>query len=524
MSQLPEIFNQQIGDVANPIEIREAFNSIRALVNSGIEQDNIKDGAVTDAKIGNRSIDDTVNNSTGTAAPITTILSQVGKQFKNITGKPDWFTPPTYTIDQIEQIADAANTKANAAVTTANDADDSANNATNIAASAVTVANTADENASTALVKATQVEEDYLNIKPEIEQAVTDAQSAAAAVEGKADVAYVNQVAADFTLGVVADGSITDAKLSNAAGQIKEAVTIIQSDLADTQEVLLLHKDNEILHISYATASGTDDYIATIVGITTLTEGLSLKIKFTNANTEAATLNINALGAKAIQKSNGGALSSGNIKAGQIAHLVYTGSVFQLLGEGGEYGTAGAAQVLAPYTVGTEEGIVTGTIPSKSAATITPGTVNQIISAGQFLEGAQIIEGSANLLPENIKNGVKIYEVTGSLPSGIKYASGVASTVYSGGTFGLSVSGLTFQPKRIIITVNGSGTGEGSFLRKTFDVDAADALNSRVLVWQPSTNTMTLAGYNSGGFGITPEGFVLSDLYQGTAYWYAYEK
>ncbi|WP_304441912.1 hypothetical protein, partial [Sporanaerobacter sp. PP17-6a] len=92
------------------------------------------------------------------------------------------------------------------------------------------------------------------------------------------------------------------------------------------------HVANKTQHIPYATASGTNAYTVSISGISSLTEGLSIKIKFTNANTGASTLNINGVGAKTIVKSNGNALSNGNIKAGQICHLVYTGSNFQLLG------------------------------------------------------------------------------------------------------------------------------------------------------------------------------------------------
>lgn len=170
---------------------------------------------------------------------------------------------------------------------------------------------------------------------------------------------------------------------------------------------------NEI-EIKYATASGTNTYTVTISGITAYTEGLSVKIKFTNANTGASTLNINSLGAKSIVKSNGNALSSGNIKAGQICHLVYTGSVFQLLGEGGEYGTAQPNHVLEGYTIGTETGLVNGTIPSKGAATITPSTADQTIDSGQYLSGVQTIAGDANLISSNIKSGVSIFGVAGN--------------------------------------------------------------------------------------------------------------
>ncbi|UZQ86042.1 hypothetical protein ODU73_000437 [Thermoclostridium stercorarium] len=99
--------------------------------------------------------------------------------------------------------------------------------------------------------------------------------------------------------------------------------------------------DTKEKHIAYAVASGTNTYTVSIPGISQLVEGMSIKVKFANGNTGASTMNINGLGAKSIVKGNGGALTSGYIKAGQILHLVYTGSNFQLLGEGGvRYSTA----------------------------------------------------------------------------------------------------------------------------------------------------------------------------------------
>ena len=182
----------------------------------------------------------------------------------------------------------------------------------------------------------------------------------------------------------MSNGKITKQELS---AELNQSL----SDVETLSENLSSHNADTLKHFAYATASGTNTYTVSIPGIDSLVEGMSVKVKFTNANTGASTLNINGLGAKAIQKSNGNALSSGNIKAGQIVHLVYTGLVFQLLGEGGEYGTATAADVLAGKTIGTENGLVTGTIPSKAAATITPGKTSQVIAAGQYLSGAQTI-------------------------------------------------------------------------------------------------------------------------------------
>jgi len=62
---------------------------------------------------------------------------------------------------------------------------------------------------------------------------------------------------------------------------------------------------------------------------------------------------------------------------------------------------------------------ITGNIQSKAAATYTPGTSDQTISAGQYLSGAQTISGDANLVAANILSGKTIFGVAGvlALPS-----------------------------------------------------------------------------------------------------------
>lgn len=76
---------------------------------------------------------------------------------------------------------------------------------------------------------------------------------------------------------------------------------------------------------------------------------------------------------------------------------------------------ATAAQILSGKTAYVKGVKVTGTIASKAAATYTPKTKNQTIAAGQYLGGAQTIAGSANLKAENIKSGVNIFGIIGSL-------------------------------------------------------------------------------------------------------------
>lgn len=74
-----------------------------------------------------------------------------------------------------------------------------------------------------------------------------------------------------------------------------------------------------------------------------------------------------------------------------------------------------AAQMLSGVTAYSNGVKYTGNIASKEAATYTPTTSDQTIAAGQYLSGAQTIEGDVNLVPGNIRSGVAIFGVTGSL-------------------------------------------------------------------------------------------------------------
>lgn len=68
-------------------------------------------------------------------------------------------------------------------------------------------------------------------------------------------------------------------------------------------------------------------------------------------------------------------------------------------------------------TAGNSSVSLTASVTTKAAATITPGTSNQEIAAGTYLTGKQTILGDANLLASNIKSGVTIFSVQGSLTS-----------------------------------------------------------------------------------------------------------
>lgn len=91
--------------------------------------------------------------------------------------------------------------------------------------------------------------------------------------------------------------------------------------------------------------------------------------------------------------------------------------------------TATASDLLDGETAYVNGIKITGNIPSKSGQTYTPGTSNQTITAGQYLSGNQVVSGDADLVAENIKSGVSIFGVSGTLASGHKVLIGKLTDV-----------------------------------------------------------------------------------------------
>lgn len=65
----------------------------------------------------------------------------------------------------------------------------------------------------------------------------------------------------------------------------------------------------------------------------------------------------------------------------------------------------------------TVSGSDTEQLTTQSATTYTPTTSDQTIASGTYLTGTQTIEGDSNLVASNIKSGVSIFGVSGSLTS-----------------------------------------------------------------------------------------------------------
>ena len=78
--------------------------------------------------------------------------------------------------------------------------------------------------------------------------------------------------------------------------------------------------------------------------------------------------------------------------------------------------TAKSTQTAGYVAAGTKS--ATKQLTAQAAQTITPGTADKTIASGKYLTGTQTIKGDANLVAENIKSGVSIFGVAGTMTTG----------------------------------------------------------------------------------------------------------
>ena len=99
--------------------------------------------------------------------------------------------------------------------------------------------------------------------------------------------------------------------------------------------------------------------------------------------------------------------------------------------------------------------VLTGTMPTQGAQTITPGIAAKTIAAGRYLTGAQTIQGDSDLVPGNIKSGVSIFGVNGILEAlssaTVKLTADASAT--SGNTLTSSALGNLIETNAVFLMV-----------------------------------------------------------------------
>lgn len=194
-----------------------------------------------------------------------------------------------------------------------------------------------------------------------------------------------------------------------------------------TNVELVAHLTDYVRQPGYAVSTGTIwQYDVTLnPAPTTYTDGMCIAIKMHADNgPHGCFINVNGLGNKRIVNHAGPINAAGKLKAGVIYSFRYdaTSGNFILQGEGGEYGTAQPEHVLQGYTIGTEQGVVVGTMPNRAGDTAAlalsrSGTTIKLRASNGYRDGVDdnVTHTDANDLPQNIRKGVTIRGNVGTL-------------------------------------------------------------------------------------------------------------
>ena len=128
--------------------------------------------------------------------------------------------------------------------------------------------------------------------------------------------------------------------------------------------------------------------------------------------------------------------------------------------------TAKVTQQSSGYVPATVE-TATLQLTVQGAQTITPSTADKTIAARRYLTGVQTIKGDANLVPENIKKGVSIFGVEGTVEAG----SGGGTAAIDTCTVRISYTGMneSFPVILTFIDSNGRITSDQVDIRKSYD-------------------------------------------------------
>lgn len=440
--------------------------------------------SASDTVIGNRTIADTTAPAdTGT---LTGLLSGLANMIKQITGGATWRTAPGMTIVAIKALFDAATNAATFSTIMKRDAAGRAKVAAPSADDDIAIKSTVDAvqaNLTThrddTTVHLTTAERTVWNNKVDKvtgKQLSTEDYTTAEKTKlgGITAGAEVNQntfgiVAVPGQINVIADaksdilnlvpgtgitittnpdtdtvtvtatgaatpGAHATSHLTGGSDPIPVATTTTNGFMAATDKTILNN------NTGFGTTAGSSTaYTITLSPAPTLVTGMKFSFIAHVASGANPTLNANGLGAKPIRKPNG---LAAKLTLNGVYTVVYDGTAFILQGEGGEYGTATAADVLEGTTFGTESGVVPGTIVDLAnldvdgyISTAGPGYLgvvgNEDINGnvGYFRDSTTIIVNDASLIPANFLAGRTVLSIVGTATSD---ATAVAANLLSG--------------------------------------------------------------------------------------------
>lgn len=369
--------------------------------------DNAPPNSVNDAAIGSRTPDQSQAPASPGTGTLTQLISWLANRINAITGKTNWWDAPPTTLQAAKNHIDAA-------------APHSGHETPSGAQAKV------DTHAGSKQTHG--ISSGYYIAKT----SRSDQLPAWNDIEGKPSSFTPSAHKTTHAIGgsdALSPGDIGAETPAGAQAKAEAAAGAVQADLA-------AHLADYVKQVPYGVATGpANAYAVTLSPApTAYTEGMAIAVKINVENTGPSTINVNGLGAVAIKKPNGLDVAAGNLKANSVYTMRYNGVNFILQGEMG-VGTAQPADVLSGKTFTNDQGEQTGTMPNRGAVVITPSTTNQVIAAG-YHNGSGYVKGDANLVARNVKKGVSIFGVSGSVkPGWVLFAANGLYNNYNWGNF-----------------------------------------------------------------------------------------
>lgn len=241
---------------------------------------------------------------------------------------------------------------------------------------------------------------------------------------------------------VINDLVITNPTSSDPKSQGDDHIRLLKTVLKDSfagfaGTILLLGTE--------AQGATVNDFVATISPApAAYVKGMSVFVTLTHTNTSAATLAINALGAKTLYGIDNAALSAGDLVSGQTLVAYYDGTNFIVTS-----GNDKASRDGATYTGTHDYTGATVTMPQKVSATsgtaadltLTGVPVAPTASAGTSNTQIATTAFTANLafsaaLPSQAGNAGKYVTTDGATASWINIPAPTGSTIYTALNFG----------------------------------------------------------------------------------------
>ena len=143
-------------------------------------------------------------------------------------------------------------------------------------------------------------------------------------------------------------GSVGTRNTTARAETVQAQLQAVDDGFALLPDKLPLQQDR----VTYSADTGSANaYVVTLAKVPpAYVAGMRVTFKAANANTTASTINVNSLGAKAIQTWEGSAISSGTIAANQLVTVQYDGTAFRIMSMHGGTSISTLAGISADIT------------------------------------------------------------------------------------------------------------------------------------------------------------------------------